>query len=438
MMEMLLYTFCAYLTIHLLAYLPFLDLLRFGRKWMVAAVVGNMLIHLLGVFWLVSIGRPELVTLVGIAMVPISLVLYFLNIRLAPSKLLFTYMLLVSYQNIALGLGSFFAARMFHAGPRSLESGIICLALFALTWRPMYWLFRNAVRQVYCIDAPQLWRLIWLLPAIVNVLVFVFTGNLQAAAVGSWQFLLSRLSLLLCVALVYWVLLNALEGIQKQTILQQQLNFEIHLLEVEIQEQKKYSQLMLEYAQQLRRQRHDLRHQLTAIQGLSDPDNAPLQTYIQELLQAIPAAPRNYCENPAVNAIVSHYAAQCLSQNITVDIHIEVPDHTEGITDTELCIIFGNLLENAWEACTRMTQGTPFIRMRSSLEHGTLAVTQENSFEGKISLQDGKYLSSKRKGVGIGLSSIQAVAKAHGGDARFETQGAAFYSLVYWKIGKEC
>ena len=39
MMETLLYTFCAYLTIHLLAYLPFLDLLRFGRKWMVAAVV---------------------------------------------------------------------------------------------------------------------------------------------------------------------------------------------------------------------------------------------------------------------------------------------------------------------------------------------------------------------------------------------------------------
>lgn len=437
-METLLYTFCAYLTIHLLAYLPFLDLLRFGRKWMAATVVGNMLIHLVGVFWVISIGRPELVMLVGMAMVPISLGLYFLNIRLAPSKLLFTYMLLVSYQSIALGIASFCAARMFHAGPRSLESGIICLVLFALTWRPMYWLFRYAVRQVYCIDAPQLWRLIWLLPAVTNGLVFAFTGSLQESAVGSWRFLMARTSLLLCVALVYWVLLNALEGIQKQTILQQQLNFETHLLEVEIQEQKKYSQLMLEYAQQLRRQRHDLRHQLTVIQGLSDPDNAPLRTYIQELLQAIPAAPRNYCENPAVNAIVSHYAAQCVNQNIPVDIQISVPDYTEGITDTELCIIFGNLLENAWEACSRMAQGTPFIRMRSSLEHGVLAITMENSFDGKISIHNGKYISSKREGTGIGLSSIQAVAKAHGGDARFETQGAAFHSLVYCKIGKEC
>ena len=30
-METVFYTFCAYLPIHLLAYLPFLDILRFGR-----------------------------------------------------------------------------------------------------------------------------------------------------------------------------------------------------------------------------------------------------------------------------------------------------------------------------------------------------------------------------------------------------------------------
>ena len=37
-METVVYTFCAYLPIHLLAYLPFLDLLRFGKGWMAATV----------------------------------------------------------------------------------------------------------------------------------------------------------------------------------------------------------------------------------------------------------------------------------------------------------------------------------------------------------------------------------------------------------------
>ena len=69
-METMMYIFCAYLPIHLLAYLPFFDLLRFGKGWMAATVAGNMALHLLGVGWAMAAGRPELVTAVGMAMEP--------------------------------------------------------------------------------------------------------------------------------------------------------------------------------------------------------------------------------------------------------------------------------------------------------------------------------------------------------------------------------
>ena len=114
-MEMVFYTFCAFLPIHLLAYLPFLDILRFGKRWMVLTVVGNLLAHLLGTFWAVQAGRMDLLTVVGMAMVPLSLALYFLNIRLSPGKLLFTYMLLVNYQIIAMGFSAFLADTLLHA-----------------------------------------------------------------------------------------------------------------------------------------------------------------------------------------------------------------------------------------------------------------------------------------------------------------------------------
>lgn len=119
---------------------------------------------------------------------------------------------------------------------------------------------------------PRLWRVIWLLPAMMSGIVTIFTGILEVDMVGTWQFLLTRTSLLLCVVVVYWVLLSALDG--------------------------------------LRQQRHDLRHQLTAIRGLAGEDNPPLNQYIDSLLHDIPVAPRTYCEKQAVNAIVSHYAAQ--------------------------------------------------------------------------------------------------------------------------------
>lgn len=184
-METVLYTFCAYLPIHLLAYLPFFDLLRFGKRWMAATVAGNLLIHLSGVAWVMSARRPDLMMAVGIAMVPISLALYFLNIKLPPAKLLFTYVLLVNYQNTALGVAAFLAARFFHAAPRSWESGVLCLVLCALTGFPMYRLFRYAARQVYRIDAPRLWRAIWLIPAMMSGIVTIFTGKLQEDLAGT-------------------------------------------------------------------------------------------------------------------------------------------------------------------------------------------------------------------------------------------------------------
>ncbi len=39
--------------------------------------------------------------------------------------------------------------------------------------------------------------------------------------------------------------------------------------------------------------------------------------------------------------------------------------------------------------------------------------------------------ASKREGEGLGVSSVSAVAKKHGGAARFEADGNVFHSSVY-------
>ena len=434
-METVVYTFCAYLPIHLLAYLPFLDLLRFGRGWMAATVAGNLLMHVLGVAWTVASRQPELMMAVELTMVPISLALYSLNIKLSPSKLLFTYVLLVNYQNIALGVAAFLAARLFHAGPRSWECGVVCLALCALACLPMYRLFRYAAKQVYRIDAPRLWRVIWLIPAMMSAMVTAFTGNPQGDMVGTWQFLLTRTSLLLCVVVVYWVLLNALEGIQKQAFLQEQLNFETHLLEMQLEEEEKRGALLMETAEQTRQMRHDLRHHLTAIQAMAGDKNPRLSEYIATLIRDIPTAVQNYCENPTVNAIVSHYASRCQREGIAFTARLTVPAQNADMDDRALCIVFANLLENAVEACGRMAEGEKFIQLNSSLEYGVLTITMDNGFDGKAVEKDGVFYSSKRTDTpGVGLSSIRAVAKAHHGDTRFEADSRVFRSSVYMSV----
>ena len=433
-MEVVFHVFCGTLPIRVLAYAPFLDQLRFG-KWVAAATISvNMLLELLLVGWVIQSGHPEWARAVEFLFAPVCLAACWLNIRLPLSKLMFSYLMLVDYMMIVAGIASYLAVALLNAGSRSWQSSVLCLTLYLLTWPVMFRMYRSAARQVYDIQAPRLWRVIWLVPALTTVTVLIFTGSLQEDLVERWAFLIARVGLLICTLVVYWVLVQALDGLRKQAALEEQLRFEAHLLEVQLAEQKKYSDLMVEHTRQLRRQRHDLRQQLTAIRGMAGEENQTLTAYIDGLVKNIPAAPKVYCENQAVNAIVSHYAACCQEQDIDFTAHITVPARTEQVTDAELCVVFGNLLENAVEACGRMTEGRRFIRLRSGLHLGVLTITMDNSFDGQVRVENGKYRSSKRDDFGVGLASVQAVARKHQGIACFEPDGRVFRSSAYVRV----
>ena len=191
---------------------------------------------------------------------------------------------------------------------------------------------------------------------------------------------------------------------------------------------------MVEHAEKLKQQRHDLRHQLTAINELAGTDNERLKEYIHSLIETIPPSQKSYCDNTAVNAIVSRFASICEQSGIECSINLTVPEHNEQITDSSLCVIFGNLLENAVEACHRMTEGHKFIRLNSSLQYDILTITMDNSFDGRVTEENGKFRSRKREDFGIGLSSVLSVARKGKGDARFESDGLVFLSSVYVRI----
>ncbi|WP_313530539.1 GHKL domain-containing protein [Anaerotignum sp.] len=214
---------------------------------------------------------------------------------------------------------------------------------------------------------------------------------------------------------------------------QERLTFEMRLLEFQVEEQKKYGFLMADNEERLKQQRHDLRHHLTAIKELSCNENEALQKYLCSLIENIPTAQKNYCENRAVNSVICHYATLCEKQGIIFTTKLTVLQSHEQILDNELCVIFGNLLENAIEACSRVAEGQKYIDLRSCLQYELLTITMDNSFDGNLVVVDGKIRSSKRKDFGIGLSSIQSVAQKHHGDAEFKNNEAVFLSSVYLK-----
>lgn len=214
----------------------------------------------------------------------------------------------------------------------------------------------------------------------------------------------------------------------------QQLEMEMRTMSVEAEEQKKHTLLIMENARETREQRHNLRQNLITIRGLAESGKTEeLLSYIGTMIEAIPKAVRSYCENPTINAIISYYASVCEQEGIEFTARLDFPAKSSSITDVDLCTVFGNLLENALEACRRMSGGKRFIRVSCIRHLDTLTIAVSNSFDGKAKRSGDLFLSSKRKNgsSGIGLSSIRSTARKYHGDARFETEGSVFNSFVY-------
>ena len=116
------------------------------------------------------------------------------------------------------------------------------------------------------------------------------------------------------------------------------------------------------------------------------------------------------------------------NENILFDTSLELPEDT-GVSDSDLCIVFGNCVENAIEAC-RGISGERFIRINTRLSGKMLAVTVDNSFDGELKNEGGALISRKREGEGIGISSIKAIAEKYGGAAQFEVKDNVFQVSV--------
>ncbi len=203
------------------------------------------------------------------------------------------------------------------------------------------------------------------------------------------------------------------------------------MMEVQVSEQQRYHHLLMETRKTLGEQRHDLRHQLAVIHTLVEAGNLDKVTQLLGHLDGEIPAEHSYCDNIAVSAVVGHYVAKAEENGVNVTVDLVVPEPSETISDSNLCVIFGNILENAMEACERMNGDDKFITLTSYRRNAMLVITMENSFEGCLRQKDTQFYSSKRGAFGIGLSSVQAVAQKHGGNATFEGKDGVFHTGIY-------
>lgn len=180
-------------------------------------------------------------------------------------------------------------------------------------------------------------------------------------------------------------------------------------------------------------QRHDLRHQLAVLRDLCEQEKIKkLRNYLDTLIQNIPADKGLLlCENYAINAVAAHYYTKGMQASIDIKAQLPLPGELDSDLEVDLCIVIGNLLENAIEACLCHEHNKPFIRIVGKQRYDTLIITCDNSFEGSIRQNGDRFLSTKREGEGTGLSSIRAVAEKYNGAFNIAVEKGVFQASVY-------
>ena len=92
-----------------------------------------------------------------------------------------------------------------------------------------------------------------------------------------------------------------------------------------------------------------------------------------------------------------------------------------------LCVLLGNLLDNALEACRRQKEGEKrFLRLRGRVEEEQFLLAADNSCAWRARRLGERFYSDKREGFGMGTRSIRAIVEEQGGLVQFEPQDNVF------------
>lgn len=180
------------------------------------------------------------------------------------------------------------------------------------------------------------------------------------------------------------------------------------------------------------RLRHDLRHHFVAIRGYAKNNDLPgLNDYLDcYQSESLSEDEKPVCENHLVDVILRHYIAGVRENGVRVKISVLLPESFQ-FSNTELCTVLGNLIENAAEACGQQKSQDKFIEINTKMiSTSMIAIMVRNSYDGDILQKGESFLSKKHKGVGIGISSIQAIAEKNGGSCSFSFADNVFSAHV--------
>ena len=202
----------------------------------------------------------------------------------------------------------------------------------------------------------------------------------------------------------------------------------LKLVEYQTEQSEKHLNEVRSIHKEMRGYKHDFHHHLQALKGQLEAGEVDRAlAYIEQLdNQLMNVDTLLKTGNVSLDAILSAKIAQAKAENIAVTVKANVPDALT-ISDLELSIIIGNLLDNAIEACRTVT-GERFIRIFISMKGTMLYFSMLNAAGAKKKKTCSLFATHKDGVHGFGLRRAEAILEEHGGWVKYNSEDGAFTS----------
>jgi two-component system sensor histidine kinase AgrC len=173
--------------------------------------------------------------------------------------------------------------------------------------------------------------------------------------------------------------------------------------------------------------RHDMRHHFALLQSLASKERIEeIKEYLRTALSDMDAiTPMHFCENETVNLILSSFASKAKQSGILLTVDAKLPDLLT-FSDTELCSLLSNALENSIHACENIPDSNErHIRLRVFSKNNKLCIDIRNSYQTEPIFHQGLPVS-KEQGHGFGTKSMAHIVEKHGGVYQFSVKDGLF------------
>lgn len=430
--ELLLYSIVNYIPYTILALYPFICCLRFSKSKTVLIFSTYLVLTVL--LFTVSYYVGHYYHIVSTYIITIlSVVFYFITVKSQKRRMLFNLFMIKNTANCVVIVGKYLESVFF---PNSIgtiyhwtNSLCMLIIMIPLSLPIVHIINKYFTRQIRESIDISIWKFLWLVP------VFFY---------GIWSFIyymltdLSPLNLALTLeSSVFILFFLAGQMLTYICIAKLVINFnEKALLSEEnhrLIEQSLQYKCVNNQIDEVRRIKHDLRHQAIMINHLIEEENFDrLKGYLQTFIDSVPNLRLSYCQNASLNMLLVYYTQKCQERHIQFIVDLKLPGDL-NMSDSDILIIFGNAVENAFDACCTMIHNNPYIMISGALFQGQFVFTIQNTYDHEIRHEHntGELLSTKHTGSAIGITSIRSIVSKYNGTSQFSTEDNIFRVVIF-------